>query len=387
MIRQYKNFIPQIHKSCYVAENAAVAGNVTMGQNVSVWYSASVRGDCEASVVIGDNTNIQDNAVIHVGYGIDTVIGNGVTIGHSAVVHGCIVGNNTLIGMGAIILDNAVIGNNCIIGAGALVTGKTIIPDDSMVLGSPAKVIRTLTPEEIELNKLNALEYVKILKDMKEPITIHSLVKNNEINTLIKAAEKHLDANGYTEHSYRHIGLTAKNASNILRELNKDERVIELTEIAGFLHDIGNSVNRIDHAHSGAIMAYRILTEMGMPVNEAAEVMLAVANHDENSGIPVSDISAALILADKSDVHRSRVKNKDFSKFDIHDRVNYAVVKSEIFIKAEEKKAVLELEIDTEICPVMDYFEIFLSRMTMNRKAAEYLGLNFELIVNGSKLL
>jgi len=218
-------------------------------------------------------------------------------------------------------------------------------------------------------------------------ITIQSLIKNHEINVLFKNAERYLEANGYTEHSYRHVGLTAKNAANILRTLSKEQRQIELTEIAGFLHDIGNAANRIEHANTGAILAYGILKRLGMDIDEAAEIMLAIANHDEGSGAPVSDISAALILADKSDVHRSRVKNKDFSTFDIHDRVNYAVVKSEIYVDIKRKTAVLKLDIDIEICPVMDYFEIFLSRMTMNRKAAEYLGLKFELIINNSKLL
>ena len=222
---------------------------------------------------------------------------------------------------------------------------------------------------------------------MEERITIQSLIKNQEVSVLFKNAERYLDANGYTEHSYRHVGLSAKNAANILKALDKDQRIIELAEIAGFLHDIGNAVNRVDHATTGAILAYNILKDAGMPTAEAAEVMLAISNHDEGSGIPVSDISAALILADKSDVHRSRVKNKDLSTFEIHDRVNYAVVKSEIYVDAERKTAVLKLDIDINICPVMDYFEIFLPRMTMSRKAAEYLGLKFELIVNNSKLL
>ncbi|NLD48953.1 MAG: HD domain-containing protein, partial [Clostridiaceae bacterium] len=164
-------------------------------------------------------------------------------------------------------------------------------------------------------------------------------------------------------------------------------REIELARIAGYLHDIGNAVNRIDHAHSGAILAYDILARMGMDYKEAAEIMLAIGNHDEGSGTAVSNVSAALILADKSDVHRTRVRNNDIATFDIHDRVNYAVEESRIYVEKEKKLAILDLHIDTEICPVMDYFEIFLVRMTMNRKAAEFLGLKFQLIINGTHLL
>ena len=377
---------PQLNDTCYVAKSASVTGNVSFGDNVGIWDNAAVRGDI-ASIYIGNNSNVQDNAVIHVGVNATVNIGDGTTVGHGAIVHGCTVGNNTIVGMGAIILDDASIGSNCIIGAGALVTSGTVIPDGKMAFGNPAKVIRDLTPEEIEYNKLNAAEYVHLIAQKKKPITIQALVKNHEVNVLIKCAEKHLNANGYTEHSYRHVGLSAKNAANILRALQKPQRQIELAEIAGFLHDIGNAINRVDHAHSGALMAYRILREAGMSCDEAAEVMLAISNHDEGSGVPVSDISAALILADKSDVHRSRVKNKDRSTFDIHDRVNYAVIKSEITVEPEHSAAVLKLDIDIEICPVMDYFEIFLTRMAMNRKAAEYLGLKFELIINNSKLL
>ena len=192
---------------------------------------------------------------------------------------------------------------------------------------------------------------------------------------------------GYTEHSYRHVGLVSRNAGRILADLIYPEREIQLVEIAGYLHDIGNAVNRVDHAHTGAILAYNILIRMGMEYREAAEVMLAIGNHDEGTGNAVSSISAALILADKSDVHRSRVNNKDFATFDIHDRVNYAVEHSEIRVDREKKTAVQELEIDTKICPVMDYFEIFLVRMTMNRRAADFLGLNFQLIINGTRLL
>lgn len=192
---------------------------------------------------------------------------------------------------------------------------------------------------------------------------------------------------GYTEHSYRHVEIVATAAGEILKTLNYEERNVELAKIAGYLHDIGNAVNRIDHAQSGAILAYNILTKMGMSCYEAGEIMLAIGNHDENTGTAVSPISAALILADKSDVHRTRVRNKDITTFDIHDRVNYAVEHSEIYVDAYKMHAILELEIDTKICPVMDYFEIFLDRMTMNRRAANFLGLEFKLVINGTNLL
>lgn len=222
---------------------------------------------------------------------------------------------------------------------------------------------------------------------MKAGITVEDIRENEEIKTFLRMTEKQLDANGYTEHSFRHVGLVSKTAGDILRALDFEEREVELARIAGYLHDIGNAINRVDHAHSGAILAYNLLTKMGMEPPEAAEIMLAIANHDENTGNAVSNISAALILADKSDVHRGRVKNKDFATFDIHDRVNYAVEKSKIYVDKPGKLAVLELAIDTKICPVMDYFEIFLARMSMNRRAAEFLGLKFQLIINGNRLL
>jgi metal-dependent HD superfamily phosphatase/phosphodiesterase len=218
-------------------------------------------------------------------------------------------------------------------------------------------------------------------------LTIKDVKNSDEIKTFLRIAEKQLKVLGYTEHSFRHVELVSNTAGNILKDLGHDEREVELAKIAGYLHDIGNAVNRVDHAHSGAILAYTILTRMGMDHTEAAEIMLAIGNHDENTGNAASNISAALILADKSDVHRSRVNNKDFATFDIHDRVNYAVESSKIVVDKKNKAAVLELNIDTKICPVMDYFEIFLARMTMNRRAAEFLGLNFQLIINGNQLL
>ncbi len=192
---------------------------------------------------------------------------------------------------------------------------------------------------------------------------------------------------GYTEHSHRHISIVSKRAGDILEKLGYPERTVELTRIAGYLHDIGNCVNRTDHAHSGAIMAYNILKEMGMPVGERTEIMMAIGNHDENTGTAVSDISAALILADKSDVHRDRVTNKKLSTFDIHDRVNYAVTDAKLNLDAETRNITLKLTIDINLCPVLDYFEIFMARTMMSKYAAKYLGIWFSLIINDTKLL
>lgn len=218
-------------------------------------------------------------------------------------------------------------------------------------------------------------------------ITLKDIKHSEEVRVLFEVADKQLEIQGYTEHSYRHVSLVAAAAGEILEVMGLGEREVELAKIAGYLHDIGNAVNRMDHAHSGAILAYDILLRMGMEYKEAAEIMLAIGNHDEGTGTAVSNISAALILADKSDVHRTRVRNSDIATFDIHDRVNYAVEESRIYVDMENKLAILDLKIDTKICPVMDYFEIFLTRMTMNRKAAEFLGLKFKLIINGTHLL
>lgn len=218
-------------------------------------------------------------------------------------------------------------------------------------------------------------------------ITVQDIKKSEEVKTFLSIAEKQMQILGYTEHSFRHVSLVSETAGKILDQLGHPKREVELVKIAGYLHDIGNAVNRTDHAHTGAILAYEMLSRMGMDFTEVAEIMLAIGNHDERTGASVSNISAALILADKSDVHRSRVRNTDFATFDIHDRVNYAVEKSVITVDKEAKTADLVLQIDTSICPVMDYFEIFLTRMTMNRRAAAFLGLHFQLLINGSKLI
>ncbi len=218
-------------------------------------------------------------------------------------------------------------------------------------------------------------------------ITLQEVKQNQEIEALIKGAQKQLNNLGYTEHGHRHISIVSKRAGDILEKLGYPERTVELTKIAGYMHDIGNAVNRVDHAHSGAILSFNILKDMGMPVEERTEIMMAIGNHDENTGTAISDISAAIILADKSDVHRDRVVNTNLSTFDIHDRVNYAVTNSKLIMNPQTKTITLDLTIDTKICPVLNYFEIFMERTMMSKYAAKFLNIWFELIINGTKLL
>ena len=218
-------------------------------------------------------------------------------------------------------------------------------------------------------------------------ITFEDVKNNIEVKALVEGAQKQLNALGYTEHSVRHVTIVSNRAAELLETLGYDKERIELAKIAGYMHDIGNCVNRVDHAHSGAILAYQILRGMGMDIENRTEIMMAIGNHDEQTGTAVSDISAALILADKSDVHRSRVVNKNISTFDKHDKVNYAVTNSEFIINKEERKVTLNLTIDTKISPVLDYFEIFMERTMMSKHAAKYLGIWFELIINDTKLL
>lgn len=206
-------------------------------------------------------------------------------------------------------------------------------------------------------------------------------IKNDEaIRTYIMAADASLVALGYTEHSFAHVGRVSDEAARILLALGYDKKSVELARIAGYMHDIGNLVNRDEHSQSGAVMAFRILDKMGMEPEDIATVVTAIGNHDEGTGVPVNAVAAALILADKSDVRRSRVRNPDTLTFDIHDRVNYSVTSSELIIG--DGKIRLNLAIDTEISSIMDYFEIFLERMTMCRRAAEKLGLSFKLTIN-----
>ena len=218
-------------------------------------------------------------------------------------------------------------------------------------------------------------------------VTYENIRNDESIKTYINEADKVLLALGYTEHSFPHVVKTAKMAEMILLTLNYPKRTAELAKIAGYMHDIGNIVNRIDHAQSGAVMAFRLLDRMGMDPDEIAQVISAIGNHDEGTAAAVNPIAAALILADKTDVRRSRVRTQDFSNFDIHDRVNYAVEESRIYFNEDNTAIILDLKIDTSISAVMDYFEIFLGRMLLSRKAAEYLDIHFELIVNGQRLL
>lgn len=213
-------------------------------------------------------------------------------------------------------------------------------------------------------------------------------VKNNEtVKSYVKKANDFLGVIGYTEHGERHAKMVSKTAGRILRDLGKDERIITLGGIAGYLHDIGNVINRDHHAQTGSVIVLSILTTMAMPVDDIAEIIGAIGNHHEEDGFPVSDIAAALILADKSDVHRSRVRNPEFVKFDIHDRVNYATTKSILDVDKTEKKITFNLTIDTTIAAVMEYFEIFLSRMIISRRAADFLRCKFEMIINGTKII
>lgn len=218
-------------------------------------------------------------------------------------------------------------------------------------------------------------------------VTFNDIRENPEINACIETGNRLLGVLGFTEHYFAHAMKVALGAEGILRPLGYGERTIELAKIAGYMHDLGNCVNRNEHAQSGAIMAFSILRGLGMDPVEVAGIVGAIGNHDEKDGSAINEISAALILSDKSDVRRSRVRNSDTTDFDIHDRVNYAVERSAISIDPDNRLALLEITIDTKICPVMDYFEIFLSRMLMCRKAAEFLGLKFSLDINGVKIL
>lgn len=213
------------------------------------------------------------------------------------------------------------------------------------------------------------------------------IVNNPEIKAYIRAADASLNALGYTEHSFAHVGRVADVAANILLALGKDARTVELARMAGYLHDIGNLVNRVEHSQSGAVMAFTILRDMGMAPEEIAEITTAIGNHDEGTGVPVSDIAAALILADKSDVRRSRVRNSEEVAFDIHDRVNYSVTKSSLQVDKEAGSLTLKLSIDESVGTVTDYFEIFLERMLMCRRAAQRLSLSFHLTINGTPMM
>lgn len=217
--------------------------------------------------------------------------------------------------------------------------------------------------------------------------TLEDIKKSGKISTYVKMADKSLASLGYTEHSFAHVGVVAENAGYILATLGYPAHETELARIAGYMHDIGNVVNRINHSQSGAIIAFRLLDTLGMDAADVSEIVMAIGNHDEGTGTPVSSIAAALIIADKADVRRSRVRNQDEATFDIHDRVNYSVKESELKINKEHTLIKLKLSIDTHYCSVMDFFEIFMERMVLCRAAAEKLGLRFKLIINEQQLM
>jgi hypothetical protein len=218
-------------------------------------------------------------------------------------------------------------------------------------------------------------------------VSFQDIKQNETINTYITKADESLLALGYTEHSFAHVTRVAETAGYILETLGYPEHDVELVKIAGYLHDIGNLVNRSAHSQSGAIMAFRILSNLDFPPEDIATIVTAIGNHDEGTGVPVNGVAAALILADKSDVRRSRVRNQDVSSFDIHDRVNYSVKKSLLKINETHTIIKLKLTVDTHYGSVMDYFEIFMNRMILCRKAAERLGMQFKLMINEQPLI
>ena len=218
-------------------------------------------------------------------------------------------------------------------------------------------------------------------------ITVEDLKKDHEISVYLTSSTKYLGRLGFTEHGKRHATIISDRAYNVLKELGYTERDCEIAAIAGYIHDIGNMINRYNHGGNGAVMAYTILTRLGMPPEEMALVISAIGNHEEERGNAINHIASALILADKSDVHRSRVTNTDFATFEIHDRVNYAANSSHLVIDKQLRTIALDITIDTKICPVMEYFEIFLARMIMSRRAAHFLDCRFKLIINENQLL
>ncbi len=221
---------------------------------------------------------------------------------------------------------------------------------------------------------------------MSSIVTYKYIQQNPDIRTYIKNADAAVEAQGYTEHSFAHVEKTAASVELILSTLNYSERTIELGKIAAYLHDIGNVVNRSEHAQSGAVMAFRLLDNFDMPADEICAIVSAIGNHDEATAQPINAISAALIIADKTDVRRSRVR-AEMINFDIHDRVNYAVEKSELYFNEDKSAIILELSIDSEISPVMEYFEIFLNRMLLCKRSAEFLGIKFHLRINGGDII
>ena len=217
-------------------------------------------------------------------------------------------------------------------------------------------------------------------------MTYEQVKMDEAVKVYISQADASMEALGFTEHSFAHVGRVSSIAGDILETLGYPERTVELAKIAGYLHDIGNLVNRVDHSQSGAVMAFRILDRMNFPPEEIAAIVTAIGNHDEGTGVPVNAVSAALIIADKSDVRRSRVRDKADIALDIHDRVNYSVTDSHLRISDDRSEMVLELTVDTSVSTIMEYFEIFMKRMLLCQKAAKKLGLTFRVTINGQSL-
>ena len=222
---------------------------------------------------------------------------------------------------------------------------------------------------------------------MYKHLTFEEIRQNEEIKAYVSKADLSLEAMGYTDHSFGHVGKCADTVGKILTALNYSSHDIELGKIAAYMHDIGNAINRVDHGQTGALMAFTILTKLGMDPNDIAIIIGAFGNHDESAGYHINPITAALIIADKTDVRRSRVRVIHSLENDIHDRVNYAVVNSSLDIDAKQKTITLNIELDTKIAPVMEYFEIFLTRTNLSKLAAAKLGLKFKLVINGLELI
>ena len=218
-------------------------------------------------------------------------------------------------------------------------------------------------------------------------MTYEQIKKDEAVRVYIAQADESLKALGFTEHSFAHVTKVAETAADLLEKLGYPQRTVELAKIAGYLHDIGNLVNRVDHSQSGAVMAFRILDRMNFPAEEIATIVAAIGNHDEGTGVPVNAVAAALILADKSDVRRSRIRDKKNLSMDIHDRVNYSVTECNLALNEDKTSIILALTVDTEVSPVMEYFEIFTKRMLMCRQAAQRLNLVFHLCINGQQLV
>ncbi|MEN3013894.1 MAG: HD domain-containing protein [Endomicrobiia bacterium] len=218
-------------------------------------------------------------------------------------------------------------------------------------------------------------------------LTLQDIKENPVVKAFISAANEYLGIIGYTEHGFRHTSIVSELAGNILRYLGYPHRICELASIAGYLHDIGNVINRKDHGQSSALLAMEILDNMNMSAEEISIIISAIGNHEEEIGEPINPVAAALILADKSDVNKNRVRNPKMVALDIHDRVNYAVERSFLEVLADKKIITLNLDIDTKLSSIIEYFEIFLSRLIMCRRAANYLGCKFEMVINGQKVI